>query len=231
MNGGVLYEGASQFNGEPIFCIITGLARPSANSKTGPMAQVWVLPQELPTQAIKDEKDESVCGACPLRHKICYVRLMTLNQIYTAYIQGKYARDTSLALSLIKLHRLKVRLTAYGEAPAVPFEVLEPFLSFPYTGYTHAWNNPKLDPRWIGRLQASVHSLPEAQRAQAQGWSTFRITLPGEEPAENETLCTHVESGITCSNCMKCNGSRNITDPVHGLAHKIKQFESLRLIE
>lgn len=224
-NGVIVYAGSSLFTGEPIFCALVGLTRPSANIKTGPMAQFWVVPAELPTQAIKNKRDTSVCGSCPLRHKICYVRPDVINRVYKSIVTGKYTFDVNWALDLIKLNKLKLRITAFGEAPAVPYEVFEPFFEFAHTGYTHAWANPKCDQRWKGKLMASVHTRKEAELAQSFGWKTFRIILKEEKPADNELLCDNAATGIQCQNCMKCNGnSFNIVDPIHGLSYKQANF-------
>ena len=77
-NGGavvvVVYEGPSELNGAPIVAIITGLVTPSTNTKTGPMAQLWILDATTePHVAVKTGEDESVCGDCPARNKWCYV--------------------------------------------------------------------------------------------------------------------------------------------------------------
>jgi hypothetical protein len=227
-NGAVLYEGPSLFNDEPILCIVTGLTRPSTNIKTGPMAQVYVIPNHKPTEAIKEGSDSSVCGECPLRRTMCYVRPVTLNQVYTAYLSDKYTRNVDWALAQISINRLRVRLTAYGEAPAVPYEALEPLLQFKHTGYTHAWRKD-IDERWKGNLMASVQTLAEAKEAQAAGWRTFRITLPDEPLAENEILCLNVKNKLPCSQCLKCSGTGfNVVDPIHGLQHKINTYISFR---
>lgn len=224
-NGVVVYKGSSLFTGEPIFCALVGLTRPSANRKTGPMAQFWVIPTELPSQAIKNKRDASVCGTCPLRHKICYVRPDVINRVYNSIITDKYSYDIDWALQLIKLNKLKIRLTAFGEAPAVPYEVFEPFFEFAHTGYTHAWLNPKCDQRWKGKLMASVHTKKEAVLAQNLGWKTFRIGLKEEELESNEVLCDNAATGLQCQNCLKCNGnSFNVVDPIHGLQHKQTNF-------
>lgn len=48
-NGLVLWEGPSRFTGVPIVAIVTGLGYwKSGNTKTGPMAQVWILRQDRP---------------------------------------------------------------------------------------------------------------------------------------------------------------------------------------
>ena len=66
--GVVLYEGPSLLDGQPIVVIATGLARLSANPKTGDMVQTWVLCRDVdPFAAIHNGQDVSVCGDCPLR--------------------------------------------------------------------------------------------------------------------------------------------------------------------
>jgi len=66
------WRGSSPIDGEPIVLLISGLSRikseQSANKKTGPMVQTFILKQnEKPTEAIKNGGDESICGKCPLR--------------------------------------------------------------------------------------------------------------------------------------------------------------------
>ena len=55
-------------NRAPIVAILTGLRSPSANRKTGAMAQLWILSaDESPVDASQSGADASVCGDCPLR--------------------------------------------------------------------------------------------------------------------------------------------------------------------
>jgi hypothetical protein len=67
-NGYTLYRGPSAFNGKPIKVVVTGTKHPSNNPKTGPMLQVWILPDgdDPPNKQV------SICGTCPIR-KACYV--------------------------------------------------------------------------------------------------------------------------------------------------------------
>lgn len=60
--GFVAYRGPSRLDGAPIVLIVT-LA--SLNTKTGAMAQAWVLRSDIsPQEAIGDGRDRSVCGDC-----------------------------------------------------------------------------------------------------------------------------------------------------------------------
>ena len=42
-NGAILYCGPSLLDGSPIIVVITGLSGRSTNTKTGKMAQTWIL--------------------------------------------------------------------------------------------------------------------------------------------------------------------------------------------
>ena len=63
-----IWRGPSPLNGDAIVMLMTGLGRPSENSKTGPMVQTYIIPQAMaPILAVKSGADESVCGTCPMR--------------------------------------------------------------------------------------------------------------------------------------------------------------------
>ena len=75
--GYILQRLNSPINGEPIVVILT---MDSANRKTGNMAQVWILLENVnPVQAIADGEDYAICGNCPHRldlttgKRSCYV--------------------------------------------------------------------------------------------------------------------------------------------------------------
>ena len=51
--GLILWQGPSEFTGDPVALIATGFRRPSRNDKTGPMIQTWILRRDIhPIQAI-----------------------------------------------------------------------------------------------------------------------------------------------------------------------------------
>ena len=71
----VLYKGPSMLNGDPIVVLAT---IDSANRKTGPLVQTYIVPQMGPLLASKRGKDDSVCGKCSRRHSLggdCYVAI------------------------------------------------------------------------------------------------------------------------------------------------------------
>jgi hypothetical protein len=67
-NGAVVYTGPSELDGRRIVGIVTGTRRPSANPKTGPMLQLWIMrTHAAPHVAQRTGADASVCGDCKLR--------------------------------------------------------------------------------------------------------------------------------------------------------------------
>ena len=88
-----LWQGPSMINGKPVVVLATNLAPGprSENSKIGNMSQAWILPaDEHPQNAIKNGKDESICGSCFFRQamdaagrRLCYVRSFVFNKIWS----------------------------------------------------------------------------------------------------------------------------------------------------
>lgn len=236
-NGVIVWEGASLFDRSPIVLILTGLENPSTNRKTGQMIQSFVLRQDmLPWDAIESGKDVAVCGQCPLKRRICYLDPRSLNNVWRKYKAGGYPPVTQQELNRMKNRHQLLRVTAYGEATAVPYEVWEHLMGYCEfgTGYTHQWET--CDPRWKQHLRASLETPKAAIQAQKQGWRTFRIIHPEEPLLPNEILCKHVtHEWIQCEDCKLCNGAQNktpnIADPIHGLSWKLKNFGILRGIE
>jgi hypothetical protein len=244
-NGVILYQGPSQLNREPIVAILTGLTRPSANSKTGwSMLQTWILPAtETPLQAIRTGKDESVCGRCPLRgaharDRACYVNL---GRAPTAVWQA-WTRQLYPTVDEKRWKRIRgrpVRLGSYGDPAAVPSQIWFRLAGYAtgWTGYTHHWRDPRLQHlRWL--LMASVDTPHEAWEAQALGWRTYRTRLESEELLPFESTCpASKEAGhkTTCERCLQCNGTqavdvrRSYAIEAHGVGRKA--YERLRTID
>jgi hypothetical protein len=64
----ILYRGPSMIDGKPIVAIATGYDNESVNQKTGAMAQVWILRDDIaPIEAAQRGEDASICGQCPHR--------------------------------------------------------------------------------------------------------------------------------------------------------------------
>ena len=214
--GYIIWEGSSLLDDEPIVLLLTGIHNPSQNIKTGPMIQSWILRSDMhPMEALETGSDQSICGQCPLRgngtkNRACYVRPMGVNQIYKGYSnnkhkQFKYAKHDHL------IRWKTLRLGAYGDPAAVPFEVWEPLLklSTGHTGYTHQWRT--CDQRWSEQIMASVESLDDAWAAHQMGWRTYRIRQPGEKIEADEKICPgskEAHKSRQCISCMMCNGTK-----------------------
>lgn len=234
------YEGPG-LTAEPLAVLVTGVLTPSANAKTGPMAQVYIInTKEPPAEAVSHGGDVNICGDCPHRGGSCYVQTHRLGHVWRAYQAGKYQPVTAdvLARQLNLLHR-PLRISAYGDPAAVPFELWEniiPRLTAGHTGYTHLWR--RCHPGMKQWFMASVDSENEAVEASSQGWATFRVRLPTEPSLSTERTCpASNEAGkqVQCVHCMRCAGraqgaevAPHIVTQVHGSASKINKFKSMK---
>jgi len=193
------------------------------------MAQLWILDATTePHKAVKTGEDESVCGDCPARGKWCYVTTFQGPlSVYRTWKRGGYQPYNADLLEGIAL-----RLGAYGDPAAIPFEILEEVVSNVdrYTGYTHQWKT--CDVRYQSLCMASVDSIEDGERAIASGWRTFRVAERANDRAlPREVTCpASDEAGhkITCFECGACDGHRrptvksNIVIAVHGA--KTRQY-------
>lgn len=248
-NGIVIWEGPSVIDGAPIMVVATGIKTNSRNAKTGNLIQTWILRSDIkPTDATHTGADESICGACPHRGTLekqadgttknvgrsCYVTVFQapLNIFNTTH-RGKYERVSLDAARDIFAMR-NVRLGAYGDPAAVPFEVWAHVLEFAArgTGYTHQWKT--CDSRFAQYCMASADSMQEAQEAQAKGYRTFRVGTHAESIVKgSEFLCpASKEAGqkTNCAACLACGGlsspnRANVFIPAHGAANKVAAFE------
>lgn len=201
--GIVLYRGPSELNGDPIVAILT---HETTNPKTGPMAQVWIIPDlDVPPHvASKAGADESVCGDCPLRHYLggaCYVAMYQAPRaVWAALQRGRYGQWDG------KAYDGAIRLGAYGDPAAVPMHVwrrLMPRSAHPHTGYTRQWRKPSAQPL-KSILMASVHNSAEAREAQAMGWRVFEVVHPGQTGTGNTKKCP--SDVVSCAQCLACDG-------------------------
>jgi hypothetical protein len=229
----LIWQGHSLLTGDPIQAILSGLAEPTSNRKTGDMLQTWILPVEnIPSEAIQKGKDAAVCGNCPLRQKICYVDARAPNSVWRANNKHQAPPLGEQHLEFIKDMKLPLRITSYGDAAATPFDAWIPLLEATnfQTGYTHQWLT--CDQRWRDYLMASVETEEGALAAQAKGWRTFRIVSPTADPLPNEIICRNTGNpSVSCRECRLCDGAGNkpnIFNPVHGLSHKTSAWERLQ---
>jgi hypothetical protein len=173
--GIVFYRGPSLLTGDPIVGIATGISGESANAKTGPMIQTWVLRRDtLPFAAITANTDDAVCGDCALRgrdgrDRKCYVTRGP-DRVYKSLTAGQYPDVTWPELQAVVEGRA-VRLCAYGDPAALPFEVWANLLETAgtWTGYTHAYR--RCDQRFKRICMASVDTEAEFWQARALGRS------------------------------------------------------------
>ena len=221
-NGFVAYQGPSEIDGKPIKAVVTGTTTPSANVKTGDMLQLFIMPMaSKPSDAIRNGDDASVCGDCVHRPSVaktngkaaCYVEVgKSVNAVYKA----------QYPLHAEAKRKPPIRLGAWGEPTAMPFETVARLTTDGHTGYTHQWRT--CDPRFKQYLMASVDSAAEYAQATAIGWRTFRVRKHDAPTLENESVCPASKEGgqrVQCDSCGLCKGAtiaaRNIVIADHGL--------------
>lgn len=215
--GLVVWQGPSRLDGGPIVAIVT---LGSLNAKTGDMAQAWILRWDVtPHDAIVAGTDRSICGDCVHRSggavgRSCYVVWwQSPTTVYKAFVQGAYRTVAPLEAARA-LEGRAVRLAAYGDPAAVPFEIWRTLLVHVrhYTAYTHQWRT--CDQRFAAIAMASVESEPEADQAHRLGWRTFRTRLAIEGVRADELVCpASDEAGhrVTCVDCGLCVGQQRPT--------------------
>lgn len=227
--GCVFYRGPSLLTGDPIVAIATGLDGGSLNPKTGPLVQTWILRPDLPPMEAKRQNlDDAICGDCKLRGDggfgaVCYVPTWRGPlQVYKAFIHGAYLEVAWPDLQALVEGR-HVRLGAYGDPAAVPFEVWRSLLTTVagWIGYTHQWR--RCDVRLKAIAMASVDTIDEFHAAHLGGWRTFRIR--GREDdllARLEFACPasdEMQHRTTCQACQLCRGTSSPARSVAIVAH------------
>lgn len=209
--GAVVWRGPSAFDGAPIVVIVTWH---STNRKTGDMAQVWILREDmLPTDAIASGEDASICGTCVHRKteegtRSCYVNVgQAPQQVWRTFARGGYPTMTVGEASGALWGR-GVRLGAYGDPGMVPFWVMKglTFWSAMHTGYTHQWRH--LDPEWSELVMASGDTVEDRRDARKAGWRTFFVAPKGTSFVPGAVLCLSEAQGRSCMDCGACAGTR-----------------------
>ena len=220
--GLILYEGPSVLDGSPIVVIAT---MKTTNRKIGDMIQTWILRSDTnPVEASKLGLDQSICGNCPLRRHhggACYVNLgQAPLSIYKAYKRGAYPKFEQKKHAEMFFGR-KLRLGAYGDPAAVPYQVFEPLvdLAVMHTGYTHQIRHKNFDIRYLNICMVSADTPKQAIKYQNLGARTFRVAIANDNLADNEVECLADAKGISCADCGLCGGKSNqpnIAITVHG---------------
>ena len=233
----IAYEGPSLIDGSPIVAVVTGVEVPSRNVKTGRMLQTWILQQDMhPKEAVRTGQDTGICGTCPLKGlngqlRTCYVRVENApTNVWKKWKAGGYTHADDDTIRRAVRYR-KVRLGAYGEPTAVPYERMRLLTDSAagWTGYTHRWAS--IGAEWAGMLMASVEDAQTAQQARLQGWRPFLATDDPDSVPDKAFLCPaeREDDPITCEDCGVCAGTRNGTVmadsafpwlPLHGAGRK-----------
>jgi len=226
----LLYDGTSLIDGKPILVLATGFNRPSANKKTGPMIQTFILRKDIsPVDACKLGEDVSVCGDCKMRNGSCYVLVFQAPQnVWRSYNNNtpKLFED----LKALGKNRI-IRIGSYGDPAAVPVKIWQQFVSKSraYTGYTHQWKN--CTPELNNICMASVDNVAEMKQANNLGWKTFRIKIEANSELEHSEIICKAERDelATCMTCTLCDGNKvNVAVTLHGSKVKINKFKSMQ---
>jgi hypothetical protein len=208
-NGYMVYQGPSMIDGRPIKAMVTGINKASDNRKTGDMLQLWIMPiNSKPSDAVQNGDDASVCGECPHRPL-----LAKINGVSPCYVNHGQAPNSIYRATYpdtgINKRNAPMRLGAWGDPAALPFEVVAGLVDGNHTGYTHQWRT--CDPRFKDLLMASVDSRSEKIEASAMGWRTFRVMDRSDaEIMIGEIRCpASKEAGnlTQCADCGLCAGS------------------------
>lgn len=223
MNG-ILWQGASKFDGKPIAAILTGSeASGSKNKKTGAMQQVYIIRSDINAlDAVKTGADRSVCGDCPNRgnHKgkqrACYVSIFRgPNAVSKKLLRGGHKPGAKIN------PKQPTRLGAYGDPGLIPIECIRSITanSSGWTGYTQMWK--KLPRDYAKYLMASVNSEEDAEIAKGMGYRSFYAVPIGSKTPVCMLNCPASEEAghlVQCKNCLKCNGGtgKDIWIRAHG---------------
>lgn len=207
--GVITFEGVSLLDGVSPVAVITTFN--SKNTKTGDMAQTWIIRTDIPPhEAVKTGDDSAVCGDCKYANgNGCYVQTWHAPlSIYKAYKRGNYKR-VGVNETARMLKNKVVRIGAYGDPSAVPSFVWDGLLlghTAGHTGYTHQWRHR---PELKAYLMASVDTPTEAIEAIRLGWRLFAVHR-GESIVNGKvaTCPASKEAGHLkqCIDCKACNG-------------------------
>ena len=216
----IIWEGKSPFDGANIMAVVTGMKKPSANIKTGPMAQVSILLADMhPVEGYKSGADKAICGNCPLRpdengKRICYVNVgMPEAAKFRAAMASKYINMTPEEVGVILNHRqLGIRFGSYGDPAMIPFEIIDTIIKISgtkYTSYTHQWTEEFFDARHLQYSMASLDHINTVDqlRINYPNARYYRLSGSYENLDQNEVKCPSDKDKITCAKCGLCSGT------------------------
>lgn len=220
---GVLWEGRSLIDDAPIVAIATS---GSANRKTGPMIQVWILRADMPPHLAKREGlDVSVCGHCAMRAACYVVTSHGPRSVWESYRAGLYKNVEPSAFA-----RAAIRWGAYGDPALLPAALVGACNAAArgWTGYTHQFKHSWA--QWCrGIFMASVETPEQETRLREAGWGTFRVGRKDGADVGSATPCPYDVIGTTCIECRACDGgARAIFVAAHGATANAVPAERLQ---
>lgn len=226
LRGFVIDRGLSPIDGQPYVAVLT---LRSVNTKTGDMAQVFIIRPDLhPSEALATGADRTICGDCPHRPRwslelgrvvrSCYVEVgKSVAAVWHAFTRGSYPDWSPEHAHHLRGRR--IRWGAYGDPAILTEHVVRNLTAIAdgHTGYTHQWRAPWA--QWArGLFQASCDSFADYLAASDAGWRTFAVVPQGEAPYSGK-LCpaTAENSQAQCLTCSLCDGAkRDIFVEAHG---------------
>lgn len=226
IKGFIIDRGLSPIDGKPYVAILT---LKSTNRKTGDMAQVFILREDInPVAAINTGEDYSICGNCPHRkdelgQRSCYVNVgQGPNSVWKAYKRGAYSELNYLELALALKNR-RIRWGAYGDPSVIDPGIVIALNAFAtgHTGYTHQWREDFAQ-EFKGIFQASCDGFNDYLEATAHGWKTFVVVSKNATPIYAKQCPATVDnSSAQCITCKLCDGAkRDIFVHAHGTGSK-----------
>ena len=240
----IVYHGPSAYDGSPIVAI---LQRGSSNSKTGSMAQLFILSADIdPITASRMGADYSVCGNCKHRgnaapdkqagwadNRTCYVNLLHApSSKYKSFKAGKYKQASTIGEVQTLLYGQGLRIGAYGDPAALPQGLCEILASMAdySTSYTHGHTVDSGMVDAVARYSmVSADTKQEAVKAHSKGYRTFRVIPVADwkdtgkhSMLSGEILCPASEEAgkrVACSECRLCNGTASNAKSIAIVAH------------
>jgi hypothetical protein len=192
----------------------------SANSKTGNIIQIFILPLQWIIEGRVSNDDTAVCFDCKhgqSKEKSCYVRKGPSNLGLITKVKSLHKKlddipefSTSTLENVVNFCSGKmIRFGAYGE-PVLLGEDMVYLLtkaSKGWVGYTHQWMRPEY--KWASAyFMASTETILMDNLAHKLGFRTFLVT--DGRTIENSVLCpASKEAGqkTICAKCLLCSGT------------------------
>lgn len=237
--GYIIDKGLSPIDNNPYVAILT---LKSSNRKTGNMAQVWILREDInPVEAMQTGRDVTICGSCPHRKqpdgsRSCYVNVgQGPNSVWKAYKRGAYIElpyvgnkelpsNGSFYDTVAKIASgRRIRWGSYGDPAIINPQVVNLFNSYAngHTGYTHQWGESFAQP-FKGIFQASCDGFNEYLKATSNGWKTFTVIAKNQHVSYAKRCpATVTDSLAQCVTCKLCDGAKsNIYVNAHGIGSR-----------